>query len=509
MLHEKDIQQINDHGLSLEKVYRQLEKFSLGIAPTQVVTRASIGNGIEVIEDANAQMLVERYDKEKNKLDVVKFVPASGAATRMFKFLHEFLAEYDPASQTLTRYLRKKQSPQLDLFFSSQKEFPFVNEVRRVIRSRFPEYKKSTKGQRAVYFVRAMLEEEGLNFSQLPKGLIPFHRYLKYITTAFEEQLYEAGFYATARGEAHLHFTFSPQHLEAFRTHYKSVEKRVSNKTKAKYAITYSFQSGETDTLAVTPDNFPFRDQDDKLVFRPSGHGALLKNLDEVNADLVFIKNIDNVCVAEHVELVAWWKKILAGRLLKVQKKSFYYLELMDQGPLEEEQENEIKSFLWKSLNIKNIPEQPDKIRALLDRPIRVCGVVPNIGAPGGGPFWVQDENENISLQIVEISQIDLSDVHQRTVVREASHFNPVDLVCGLKNYKGEKFKLTDFVDHNAGFISNKSVGDVSIKALELPGLWNGAMANWNTLFVQVPQETFNPVKTVNDLLTRMHRPNA
>ena len=509
MLHEKDIQQINDHGLTLEKVYRQLEKFSLGIPPTKVVTPASEGNGIEVINSDDAQQLADRYESEQRKLDVVKFVPASGAATRMFKFLHEFLEEFDPDAETLNKYLKRKDSDQLNLFFASLKEFPFVREVRKSIRSRFPEYKKSNKGQRAVFYVRAMLEDEGLNFSGLPKGLIPFHRYLKYATTAFEEQLYEAGFYSAARGEAHLHFTFSPQHLDLFRKHFKAVEKRVSNKTKTKYAITYSFQEGETDTLAVTRDNFPLRDEDDKLVFRPSGHGALLKNLDEVDADLVFIKNIDNVCAAEFVENIAWWKKVLAGKLLQVQKKSFQYLELMDQEALTEDKIAEIKSFLWRSLKVKNIPEQPDKIRAILNRPIRVCGVVPNTGAPGGGPFWVQDENENISLQIVETSQIDLTDAHQRAVVQEATHFNPVDLVCGLKDYKGEKFKLMDFVDNNAGFISDKSVGGTEIRALELPGLWNGGMAYWNTLFVEVPIETFNPVKTVNDLLSRMHRPNA
>ncbi|PQB05799.1 DUF4301 family protein [Aureitalea marina] len=509
MLHEKDIEQIEDHGLTLEKVYRQLEKFSLGIPKTQVVTPASIGNGIEIIPDDKAEKLIAGFEKEKEKIDVIKFVPASGAATRMFKFLHEFLADYDAESESLNRYLRRKDSADLEIFFDSLNEFPFINEVRRNIRSRFPDYKKSNKGERAVFFVRAMLEEEGLNFSNLPKGLIPFHRYVKYSTTAFEEQLYEAAFYSTSRGEAQLHFTFSPQHLDAFRAHYKTIEKRVSNKTKKRFAITYSFQSGDTDTLAVTRDNFPFRDQDDKLVFRPSGHGALLKNLDEVDADLVFIKNIDNVCAAEYVEELAHWKKILAGKLLKVQKKAFAYLDLIDQGPLTEDQQNEIKSFLYKDLKIKNIPEQMDKVRALLDRPIRVCGVVPNTGAPGGGPFWVQDEDEQISLQIVETSQIDLSDPHQQAVVEEATHFNPVDLVCGLKNYKGEKFKLADYVDPNAGFISDKSVGETPIRALELPGLWNGGMAYWNTLFVQVPVETFNPVKTVNDLLGRMHRPNA
>ena len=508
MLTEQDVEQIQAHGLTLDKVYRQLEKLSLGIPFTEVVTPALVGNGIEQIEEPEAQALIDHYDERVDKLDVVKFVPASGAATRMFKFLYRFLNEFDPKTETLNRFLKRESNSALVEFLDNQKEFPFINQVRKTIRDRFPQYKQSNKGERAVYMIRAMLEPEGLNFGDMPKGLIPFHRYRKFVKTAFEEQLFEAAHYAASRGEAQLHFTFSPKHLDLFKETYSAVEKRVSNLTRTKFAITYSFQSGETDSIAVTDDLKPLRNAKGELIFRPSGHGALLKNLNEVNADMVFIKNIDNVCASEYISKVTHYKKLLAGKLLKVQQQCHAYLQQMEGNRMSSEKLAEVKSFLYNELHIKQLPETQDKIAELLDRPIRVCGMVRNTGAPGGGPFWVKDENEQVSLQIVESAQINLQDEHQAHVLSESSHFNPVDLVCGLKNYKGEKFDLRNYTDSNSGFIARKSEGGRAIRALELPGLWNGSMARWNTIFVEVPLITFNPVKTVNDLLRRPHKPN-
>ena len=389
------------------------------------------------------------------------------------------------------------------------KDFAFVNEVRKKIREMYPDYKTSKKGKRAQYFVKAMLEPEGLNFKNLPKGLVPFHKYKKYYTTAFEEQLYEAAFYATAKDNAYLHFTFSEDHVSKFKEEFEAVKSRLTKLTKVNFHISYSFQKKETDTIAVTEENRPFRDENENVIFRPSGHGALLENLNEVNADIVFIKNIDNVISREFVEDIALNKKVLAGKLVWLQQKVFDYLEKLSNENVSEEDINDIRSFLWNHLNCKDLPENQDGLYSKLNRPIRVCGVVKNTGAPGGGPFWVKSYTGETNLQIVETAQINMEDSHQNSIVNEATHFNPVDLVCGIRNFKGEKFNLKNYSDPNAGFISLKSQNGKPLKALELPGLWNGAMAKWNTVFVEVPLITFNPVKTVNDLLAPEHQPNS
>lgn len=508
MLTEKDIEQLQEHNLNLNQVIKQLETFARGIPFVDVVTTATVQNGIQALSKSTLDDLEQYYDTKKNGLDIVKFVPASGAATRMFQFLHVFLEQFQPESQTYRQYIKENDPLEVETFFGSVKEFAFINPLRAAIRDRFPEYKQSNKGERYVMMIQALLEEEGLNYAKLPKGLIPFHRYKKYATTAFEEQLFESAFYASVGDEVYVHFTFSEDHVDLFKEEFQNIKSRLSRNTRKNFNITYSFQKKETDTLAVTEDNKPLRDAEGKLVFRPSGHGALLDNLNEVDADLIFVKNIDNVAAQDYVEEIARYKKILAGKLLKVQKKVFTYLkELEEEVSLE--RIREIHSFVWNELHIKDIPSVKSELIEVLNKPLRVCGVVKNTGAPGGGPFWVRDENGVTSLQIVEASQINTEDPHQMSILSEATHFNPVDLVCGVRNYKGEKFDLTDFTDPNTGFISNKSENGIPIKALELPGLWNGSMAKWNTIFVEVPQITFNPVKTVNDLLNKEHRPNA
>ena len=508
MLTKSDLQQIELLGLSPETIKGQLETFELGIPFADVVTAASVGNGIEVVNSENRQKLIDLYDAKKDKLDIVKFVPASGAATRMFKFLHQFLDDYDPNAESLRVYLKEGNHKELDAFLKSLKEFAFVSAVRKQIRKNFPTYKHGKMGLRAHIFVNSMLSEKGLNFGNFPKGLIPFHKYSKYATTAFEEQLYEAAFYASSEDEAYLHFTFSEQHLQYFKAEFEGVKRRVNKKTKTNFNISYSFQKKETDTIAVTNNNKPFRNKKGELIFRPSGHGALLENLNEVDADIIFIKNIDNVVTEKYVEEISLYKKLLAGKLLHLQNKIFKYLELSLKDDLDNDVLKEVKTFLWNELNIKNIPEDFDDIVEILNRPIRVCGVVKNTGDPGGGPFWVKDESGESTLQIVEMTQVNMQNPRQQSIVNEATHFNPVDIVCGVRDFKGKKFDLKHFSDPKSGFISSKSVDGEPIKALELPGLWNGAMANWNTAFVEVPLTTFNPVKTVNDLLNIEHRPN-
>lgn len=509
MLTNQDVQQIEAHGGTLKETVKQLETFVKGTPFVTIVTSASVGNGIVEISPSDQQKLISLFDAQKEALDMVKFVPASGAATRMFKMLHSFLDRYNFEEQTLREYIKEGGHKDLDLFFSNIKEFAFINLVRKKIRQLYPDYKHYNKGKRCYYLVKTLLGEEGLNYSNFPKGLIPFHKYNKYTTTAFEEQLYEAAFYASAKEEAYLHFTFSEDHVPFFKEKFEAIQARVSKKTKTRFNISYSFQKKETDTIAVTKDNKPFRDEEGKLVFRPSGHGALLDNLNEVDADLVFIKNIDNVVTEAYVEPIAHYKKVLAGKLLWLQKKINHFLELLEKDEVSEEVVKEIKTFLFSHLNVKNIPNEKNQLAFLLIKPLRVCGVVKNTGAPGGGPYWVKNENGNVSLQIVEMAQINTADARQNAIVQEATHFNPVDIVCGVRDCYGKKFDLLKYRDPNTGFISEKSKDGKVLKALELPGLWNGGMAKWNTVFVEVPSSTFHPVKTVNDLLAKEHRPDA
>jgi hypothetical protein len=507
MFTETDLEQISKEGLRVEKVMEQIDTFVYGIPFSEIVTAASIGNGIELIEKSDQQKLVDLFEEKKGDLDLVKFVPASGAATRMFAFLHRFLEEFDPDKENLNDYLESQGDDLLSAFLNSIKEFAFVDQVRKRIREQYPDYRLGNKGARAYVFIKMLLTDEGLNFSTVPKGLIPFHKYLKYSTTAFEEQLYESSFYASSKDEAFLHFTFSENHVDFFKNEFEDVKNRVTKKTKTKFNISYSFQKKETQTIAVSERNDPVRNEKGELIFRPSGHGALLENINDIDADIIYIKNIDNVVIEELVENSSFYKKMLAGKLLWIQNKVFGYLRVLVDNQFDDLWLKEVKSFLWNELNIKDVPDDIEKIEDILNRPIRICGMVKNVGASGGGPFWVKDVMGKTTLQIVELAQINTKNEHQQTIVAQATHFNPVDIVCGVRDYEGNKFDLSRFTDPNTGFITKKSENGVPIKALELPGLWNGGMADWNTALVELPLSTFNPVKTVNDLLNKEHRP--
>ena len=507
MFTETDLEQISKEGLRVEKVMEQIDTFVYGIPFSEIVTAASIGNGIELIEKSDQQKLVDLFEEKKGDLDLVKFVPASGAATRMFAFLHRFLEEFDPDKENLNDYLESQGDDLLRAFLNSIKEFAFVDQVRKRIREQYPDYRLGNKGARAYVFIKMLLTDEGLNFSTMPKGLIPFHKYLKYSTTAFEEQLYESSYYASSKDEAFLHFTFSENHVDFFKNEFEDVKNRVTKKTKTKFNISYSFQKKETQTIAVSERNDPVRNEKGELIFRPSGHGALLENINDIDADIIYIKNIDNVVIEELVENSSFYKKMLAGKLLWIQNKVFGYLRVLVDNQFDDLWLKEVKSFLWNELNIKDVPDDIEKIEDILNRPIRICGMVKNVGASGGGPFWVKDVMGKTTLQIVELAQINTKNEHQQTIVAQATHFNPVDIVCGVRDYEGNKFDLSRFTDPNTGFITKKSENGMPIKALELPGLWNGGMADWNTALVELPLSTFNPVKTVNDLLNKEHRP--
>ena len=505
-LSKTDLEQFKKHGLTPEKIDQQLKIFSEGIPFVKIVKAGSIGDGIVSISEADQNRLVEFYELNNQKKEIVKFVPASGAATRMFQFLFMFLNEFNPNGTSFETYINKKENKLLETFIKSLKDFAFFSSVQKKTKELYPDFEKASEGAGTYLFIKTMLDDKGLNFRNLPKGLIPFHKYETRTKTAFEEHLYESVYYASVNNNVKLHFTIAKKHLPFFEKELDGIKNRVLKKTKTKFQVSYSFQKKETDTIAVNNDNTVFKNAKNECVFRPSGHGALIENLNDLDADIVFIKNIDNVVSAKDVDEVAHHKKVLGGKLLWIQKKVFSYLVMLDKKNASLEKLHEIKAFLRNELNIRESIMTAAAIKNILNRPIRVCGVVKNTGAPGGGPFWVQNNNTLPTLQIVEMSQIDSNNSDHQTIVNSATHFNPVDLVCGLKNYKGKKFDLLKFVDSKSGIITDKSQDGRSLKALELPGLWNGSMAYWNSVFVEVPLKTFNPVKTVNDLLHEAHR---
>ncbi|MFD0963708.1 DUF4301 family protein [Pseudofulvibacter geojedonensis] len=447
-------------GKDLKKISNQIQYFKKGVEKTKLVKPALIQDGIIRIDESKSANV---FNDVENK-DIVAFIPASGAATRMFKELFLFL-ETGIANDTVAD------------FFENINRFLFVNSI--------PKEKKKSERE----LLEFVLSSEGLNFGQLPKGLIPFHN-----KTAFEEQLKHTSLYVNK-----LHFTISENHLNNFELKLKEVNYQKE--------VSFSFQKPSTDTIAVDLENNPF-EENGELLFRPGGHGALIENLNDIDADIVFIKNIDNVAIEKVETKNIVYKKALGGKLLELQNKVFGYLELLS-NPLGPTEVNEIIDFAKQELNIV-MPEQISNLNSFLikklNRPIRICGMVKNEGQPGGGPFWVCDKNGDVSLQIVEGAQMDKNDPEQLKIMNQATHFNPVDIVCGVKNYKGEKFNLLEFVDEEAVFITQKSRNGKLIKALERPGLWNGAMADWITVFVEVPSHTFNPVKTVNDLLKPNHQ---
>ena len=477
MFTQEDLKQIADHGLTPELAEIQLENFRRGFPFLNVVRAASPGDGVLVVGAAEADAAVDRYEKESAGLGVVKFVPASGAATRMFKELFEFVND-------------GKRGKGIDTLLENIGKFAFWPELRAVL--------PAGADDRAI--VNAIVND-GLNYGRKPKGLVTFHAYPEGVRKAVEEHLVEGAAYAAAGGVARIHFTVSPEHVAGFEELLAEKVPLYERRFGIRYDISFSVQKPSTDTLAVNPDNTPFRQADGTLLFRPAGHGALIENLNEIDADIVFIKNIDNVTTDARRGDTVRYKKVLAGILLDLQERAFECLKALEVGGAELEP---IAGFIEKRLCVK-LPADYDSalLRAVLDRPIRVCGMVRNEGEPGGGPFWVGNPDGTESLQIAESSQIAPDDL---PLMRSATHFNPVDLVCGVRDSKGRKFDLRRYTDPATGFISSKSSGGRDLRAQELPGLWNGAMAKWNTVFVDVPVTTFSPVKVVQDLLRPQHQ---
>lgn len=506
MLTQEDKDLLAKKGISEQQIAEQLACFEKGFPYLKLYAAASVENrGIMLAGEDVQKTYLAAWDayKEGDK-KIVKFVPASGAASRMFKNMFEFLgADYNVP----TTDFEKK-------FFANIKNFAFYADLNSAC------VKNNNKGidelisegnYKAV--VSNLLESAGLNYGSLPKGLLKFHKYECGVRTPLEEHLVEGALYAAGKsGEVNVHFTVSTEHRELFA---KLVDEKVAQyaeKYGIKYNISFSEQKPSTDTIAADMDNKPFRDNG-KLLFRPGGHGALIENLNDLDADIVFIKNIDNVVPDRLKADTVTYKKLLAGVLVTLQKQAFEYLQLLDSGHYRHDELENIIRFVQQQLHCRkdDIKDMEDAdlviyLRKKLNRPMRVCGMVKNVGEPGGGPFLAYNPDGTVSLQILESSQIDMNDPEKKAMFEKGTHFNPVDLVCAIRDYKGNKFNLLNYVDKATGFISYKSKGGKELKALELPGLWNGSMSDWSTVFVEVPLSTFNPVKTVNDLLREQHQ---
>ena len=477
MFSQNDINQIESHGLSVEAVEKQIENFRNGFPSLPVVRAAAGGDGVRQLTDEERTNAIANYEAQSKELRTIKFVPASGAATRMFKELFEYVND-------------DKRTAGIDKLIVNLEKFAF-----------FPELASFLQPQIDDKEVVRNIIINGLEYGAKPKGLVTFHAYKQGARKPVEEHLVEAALYASNGERAIIHFTVSPEHQDGFEALLAERQSYYEELYGVKFDVSFSQQSPATDTIAVNPDNTPFRTDNGKLLFRPAGHGALITNLNELNADIIFVKNIDNVTTDERKSDTVDYKKALAGELLRLQAKAFELLRGFERG---EDREAEAVAFLRDELCCK-LPENASRelIIKSLDRPIRVCGMVKNEGEPGGGPFWVRDDEGREQLQIAESSQIAKEDMH---LMKEATHFNPVDLVCGVMRYDGTKYNLTQYTDPKTGFISSKSAGGRELRAQELPGLWNGAMANWNTLFVEVPITTFSPVKVVQDLLRPEHQ---
>lgn len=505
MMTPQDRELLQIKGISEQQITDQLACFVKGFPYLKLSAAASVEKGI-LAPNADEQELYLNAWEAYTQTDkaIVKFVPASGAASRMFKNLFEFLtADYNTPETNFEK-----------TFFNQIAKFAFYEDLNAsCLKNSGKNVSELVANGNYKEVVATLLQSSGLNYGDLPKGLLKFHQYEDGSRTPLEEHLVEGALYAANKnGKVNVHFTVSPEHRALFQELATEKAASYARKYGVDYNISFSEQKSSTDTIAADMENQPFRDNGE-LLFRPGGHGALIENLNDLDADIIFIKNIDNVVPDKLKGDTILYKKIIAGVLIALQQQAFAYLQLLDSGRYTPEQVLEILQFLQKKLYCKN-PETKNLedaelviyLKEKLNRPMRVCGMVRNVGEPGGGPFLAYNSDGTISLQILESSQIDMNDSVAKDMFEKGTHFNPVDLVCAVRDYKGHKFDLVKYVDRATGFISYKSKGGKELKALELPGLWNGAMSDWNTIFVEVPLTTFNPVKTVNDLLREQHQ---
>ena len=499
LLNEKDILTLSKEGKNPDILNDQIERFKTGFKKLHLDRPATLNDGILHFSDKQIDEFIQRH--EKSRFSKTKFVPASGAATRVFKHLFEFQKNYDSTHQSYVEFIDKKGL--VYDFFEHLANFPFYKKLNDC----FFEKHKITLSQalsekRYIEVIDLLLSKNGLNFAQLPKGLLPFHVYDQDVATPVEEHLLEALEYLPTLNQStvHIHFTVSSNHIQLFADHIQSSIVKLNHPTDISFS--YSTQNSATDTLVMTDEEQLLRDENEALIFRPAGHGALLENLNSLDFDIIFLKNIDNVTTKKMNETTIRYKKALSGILIYFQEKIFDILNRYEKGENVSHQGRD----LLIDLGLKGSFSDKEVIN-YLHRPLRVCGMVKNEGEPGGGPFWVKDSHGLLTLQIVESAQIDDRDKGQLELLKRATHFNPVDIVCAKKDFKGKPFNLLNYRDPDTGFITKKSYQGKIIKSMELPGLWNGGMSYWNTVFVEVPLTTFNPVKTINDLLKPQHQP--
>jgi len=515
MFTESNIRQIEEKGITVDKIESQLECFRKGFPSIDLAAPATIeNNGILKIDKDRIASLCKLFEESLMTRGIMKFVPASGAASRMFKSLFSFREKYDGSEKAYDSFFADKSFNSVFKFISELEKFAFYTDLKEEMHKAGIDIDNCITTHDYNTIIDFLLSDKGLNYASLPKGLLKFHHYENSSRTAFEEHFVEAANYSSDKqGEASIHFTLSPEHIYKFKNLIQQTIEGYEKKLNVRFNITYSIQKPGTDTIAVDLNNKPFCESDGSLLFRPGGHGALLENLNELNGDIFFIKNIDNIVPDRLKEETYKYKKAIGGLLVELQEEVWNYLGILESGNVHENLLDEIILFANSQLNIplafSASLSNDEKVKILvskLNRPIRVCGMVKNEGEPGGGPFWTVNKQGEQSLQIVESSQIDMNNSEQKNIFESSTHFNPVDLVCGVKDYKGFNFNLLNYTDPATGFISIKSKDGRELKALELPGLWNGAMADWITIFVEVPIITFNPVKTVNDLLRDEHQ---
>jgi len=517
---EDDRGQLAERGISLEEAERQIALFRRPTSYVRLERPCTIGDGIEAIPPVSVPELHAAHARAASEGRFLKFVPASGAASRMFRELLHFV-HGGGAGLGWTQVVELARAGDPDAstlltFVENLKRFAFVGDLERVVRERSADLHALARAGEFRPILEALLDDSGLGYAGLPKGLLGFHVDDHGARTPFEEHLVEGADHARGGdGASRIHFTVSPEHEQAFAALLDKVAGRYAKRLNTEFRIDYSVQKPSTDTLAVGLDNQPLRDADGKLQFRPGGHGALIENLDDLKGDLVFVKNIDNVQPDWRKSATLEWKKTLAGHLVVLQRSAFEALGRLRSGADRDETLTSAMSDVGRRLHMelnghprgRSALEKRSFLIDRLDRPIRVCGVVPNTGEPGGGPFWVRGGDGRLSLQIVESAQVDPHDAEQQRIFRSSTHFNPVDLVCGVRDSAGRPFDLRRFIDRDAVIVTQKSAAGRDLKALERPGLWNGAMAGWNTVFVEVPLATFSPVKSILDLLRDEHQP--
>lgn len=496
---------LKNRGISAKQIEDQLKSFETGFPYLEIRSAAVPGKGIVQVGNVEVASLLSEWEHYLHSdASIMKFVPASGAASRMFKDLFEFIegADNEPNNKFMTK------------FFSEIEKFAFYDDLNaKCVKNNYKNINELINDKQYKTIVENLLLEAGLNYGSLPKGLLKFHSYADGNRTPMQEHLVEGALYASnASNNVNIHFTVSKEHRALFEKQLNESVANFEKKYGVKYQVGFSEQKPSTDTIGADANNQPFRDKDE-LVFRPGGHGALIENLNDLNGDVIFIKNIDNVVPDSLKDATVTYKKVIAGLLVHIQKQCFAYLHELENESISDAKLAIVAQFCEVRLNnhhqnIKSLSHDELKkyLIGKLNRPIRVCGMVKNVGEPGGGPFLTVNADGTVSPQILESLQINIENEADKEIMLKSTHFNPVDLVCAIKNYKGEKFNLLNYVDKNTGFISLKSKSGKDLKALELPGLWNGAMSDWNTIFVEVPIETFNPVKTVNDLLRVEHQ---